>query len=81
MDDGNNIFYKYNINIIDPITGLNVAKSTFKIDQIQIAFKKGFENIISSLIDLNFNNYGNFNNDNNNKEPVKILENFFSLKY
>ena len=72
---------KYNLNIIDPITGLNVAKSTIKIDQIQIAFQKGFENIISSLIDMNFNNYGNFNNDNNNKEPIKILENFFSLKY
>ena len=80
IEDNN--LQKYNLNIIDPITGLNVAKSTFKIDQIQIAFKKGFENIISSLIDLNFNNYGNFNNDNNNsKEPTKILENFFSLKY
>ena len=80
IEDNN--LQKYNLNIIDPITGLNVAKSTFKIDQIQIAFKKGFENVISSLIDLNFNNYGNFNNDNNNiKEPTKILENFFSLKY
>ena len=69
------------MNIIDPITGLNVAKSTFKIDQIQIAFQKGFENIISSLIDMNLNNYGNFSNDTNNKEPIKILENFFSLKY
>ena len=80
IEDNN--LQKYNLNIIDPITGLNVAKSTFKIDQIQIAFKKGFENIISSLIEINFNGYGNFNNDNNNnKEPISILENFFSLKY
>ena len=70
------------MNIIDPITGLNVAKSTFKIDQIQIAFKKGFDNIVYNLVDMNFNNYGNINNINNNmnQEPIKVLENFFLLK-
>jgi len=38
MDEGNNDFYKYKINIVDPITGLNVAKSTFKIEEINIKY-------------------------------------------
>ena len=75
-----NNLQKFNLNIIDPITGLNVAKSTFKIDQIQIAFKNGYENIVYNLVDLNYNNLGTVNNNNNNQEPKKILENFFLLK-
>ena len=80
MDDGNNIFYKYNINIVDPITGLNVAKSTFKIEEIKKAFKEGLDIIISNLYKININdNNTNMNsediNDNLNKD--KILEHFF----
>ena len=35
-----NSIHKNNILLIDPITGLNVAKSTFKIEQIKYAFNK-----------------------------------------
>ena len=72
----NNNLQKYNMNIIDPITGLNVAKSTFKIEHIQNAFRKGFDNISSSIFEMNFNNL----NENNIPEHNKILDNFFSLK-
>ena len=55
--EDNNIFenieennlQKYNLNIIDPITGLNVAKSTFKIEEIKKAFKEGLDIIFSNL--------------------------------
>ena len=81
-----NNFYKYNINIVDPITGLNVAKSTFKIEEIKKAFKEGLDIIFSNLYKINNNdnninendnrinlNKININLDNNNK----ILEHFF----
>ena len=71
-----NNLQKYNLNIIDPITGLNVAKSTFKIEQIQTAFRKGFDNIVSNLYDMDMNNLY----DNNNQEDRKILESFFNIK-
>ena len=80
MDDGNNIFYKYNINIVDPITGLNVAKSTFKIEEIKKAFKEGLDIIISNLykININDNNINKNNEDiNDNLNKDKILEHFF----
>ena len=64
----NNSLYKYNINIIDPITGINVAKSTFKIEELKNAFKEGLDIIISNLYKVN-NDVGS-----NNK---KILDNFF----
>ena len=74
----------YNLNIIDPITGLNVAKSTFKIEQIQTAFRKGYDNIVYNLVDMNMNinmnNIGNISDINNNiQEQSKILDKFFSL--
>ena len=86
MNDNMNNFYKYNINIVDPITGLNVAKSTFKIEEIKKAFKEGLDIIFSNLYKINNNdnninendnrinlNKININLDNNNK----ILEHFF----
>ena len=79
--EDNNIFeniaennlQKYNLNIIDPITGLNVAKSTFKIDQIQTAFREGFDKITSKLFEMNLNILGNI------QENKKFLDNFFSV--
>ena len=65
----NNSLYKYNINIIDPITGINVAKSTFKIEEIQKAFKEGLDIIISNLYKVN-------NDDSINNK--KILDLFLS---
>ena len=64
-----NSLYKYNINIIDPITGINVAKSTFKIEEIKNAFKEGLDIIIGNLYKVN--NDGGNNNKN-------ILDNFLA---
>ena len=64
---------KCNLNIIDPITGLNVAKSTFKIDQIQKAFREGFDIICNNLFEMNLINMGI-------QEHTKILDNFFFVK-
>ena len=87
----NNIFEKKEydprnqcLDIIDPITGLNVAKSTFRIEEIQSAFRNGFDNIIFHLVDLNMDmnmdNIGNINNNINIQEQSKhILEKFFKL--
>jgi DNA polymerase sigma len=87
----NNIFEKKEydprnqcLDIIDPITGLNVAKSTFRIEEIQSAFRNGFDNIIFHLVDLNMDmnmdNIGNINNNINIQEQSKrILEKFFTL--
>ena len=81
--DKNNSFYNYNINIVDPITGLNVAKSTFKIEEIKKAFQDGLNIIIGNLykintnddnnIEINLNNI-NINSINNNN---KVLEHLF----
>ena len=60
---------KYSLNIIDPITGLNVSKSTFKIEQIQKAFREGLDIILGNLGIIN---NGIFNNNNN----AKILDSF-----
>ena len=60
---------KYSLNIFDPITGLNVSKSTFKIEQIQKAFREGLDIILGNLGIIN---NGIFNNNNN----AKILNSF-----
>ena len=82
MDDGCNNFYNYKINIVDPITGLNVAKSTFKIEEIKKAFKDGLDIIISNLykITINENNI-NTDNVNANLNREKILEHFFFNRF
>ena len=63
-------FNKYSLNIIDPITGLNVAKSTFKIDQIKKAFREGLDIILGNLY--------NINNRINNNNYVEILDSFLT---
>ena len=75
----NNIFeniennlQKCSLNIIDPITELNVAKSTFKIDQVQNAFREGFDNISNNLLEINLIG------DNLYKDK-KMLDDFFSV--
>jgi DNA polymerase sigma len=70
--EGNTNFQQYKLNIIDPITGLNVAKSTFKIEQIKEAFTEGLNNIVSNLYMIN-------NNENmNNNVHKKILDSFLA---
>ena len=77
LNDKNSIFYKYKINIVDPITGMNVAKSTFKIEQIKSAFKEGLDIIIGNLYKVYPNeNNNNENNINGSKIKKKILDNF-----
>ena len=75
----NNIFeniennlQKCSLNIIDPITELNVAKSTFKIDQVQNAFREGFDNISNNLLEINLMG-------DNLHQDKKILDEFFSV--
>ena len=68
-NDNNSILYKYNLNIIDPITGSNVSKSTFKMDQIKNTFKEGLNIIIGNLYKIN--------KDDDNGKNKKILDNFF----
>jgi hypothetical protein len=58
---------KYNLNIIDPITGLNVSKSTFKMDQIQKALRE--------VLDILITNLYNINNDNGNNNK-RLLDSF-----
>ena len=85
IDKSINNFYKYNINIVDPITGFNVAKSTFKIEEIKKAFKDGLDIIIGNLYKVNNNsnnNEMNLNNINMNSinKTLKVLEHFFNDK-
>jgi len=68
-NDNNSILYKYNLNIIDPITGSNVSKSTFKMDQIKNTFKEGLNIIIGNLYKIS--------KDDNNGKSKQILDNFF----
>ena len=68
--DDNSILYKSNLNIIDPITGLNVARSTFKIDQIKKAFQEGLE-IINGNLQKVENNF--INNKNNHSKILDIF--------
>ena len=59
---------KYKVNIIDPITKINVAKSTYKIELIQNAFREGLDIIIRNLYEVD-----NENNNNNKKILYKFL--------
>ena len=64
-----NEFNENNITIIDPVTGLNTAKSTFKLDQIKFAFN----NAIIVMNEIFFNNSNYFENDNYESDIVKKL--------
>ena len=59
------------ITLIDPITGLNAAKSTFKIEQIKLAFN----NAIMIINDIFFRNYNCIDdkNDDENNIIIKLL--------
>ena len=65
--EDNHFLQKYNLNIIDPITGLNVSKSTFKMDQIQKALRE--------VLDILITNLYNINNDNGNNNK-RLLDSF-----
>ena len=61
-----NELHESGIMLIDPITKLNVAKSTFKVDQIKSVFMKGMiiiRNIIyQKMVDNKIYNYDNNKN-------------------
>ena len=70
--------HDFGIMLIDPITNLNVAKSTFKVDQIKSVFTKGvviIRNIIIQKIDENINKYNSKSIQNK-----KFLEELFKDK-
>ena len=74
--NNNNIFnlldkiYENGILLKDPITGLNVAKSTFQIEKIKYVFN-------NALFTLNNFFYKNMNSTNKD-EKYNILRNFFN---
>ena len=63
-----NEFSESKITLIDPITGLNAAKSTFKLEQI----KYTFNNAIMVINDIFFNNI-NYIDNNNEKDIITNL--------
>ena len=62
-------FNESNITLIDPITGLNAAKSTFKLDQIKFAFN----NAILRINEIFFNNINIIKNNNDENNIIKEL--------
>ena len=62
-------FNESNITLIDPITGLNAAKSTFKLDQIKFAFN----NAILRINEIFFNNINSIKNNNDENNIIKEL--------
>ena len=66
--------------IIDPISSLNVAKSSFKVAQIKSAFSKGMmiiRDVLYKQISKSENN--NQNNENIFLEELFKVRNFFEL--
>ncbi len=61
--------------ILEPFTQLNVAKSSFKIDEIKSCFFRAF-NIINQYI-INLNN----NNDNSEIINYNIINEIFKNRY
>ena len=64
-----NEFSESKITLIDPITGLNAAKSTFKIEQI----KYTFNNAIMAINDIFFKNMNYIDNDEQSNIITKLL--------
>ena len=74
FDTNYDLYEKEEIFIVDPISNNNVSKSSFKVDEIILTFRKGFNLLYYEgwYYDCNNNNSGN-NNDN------KIIENINEL--
>ena len=71
-----NELHESGILLIDPITKLNVAKSTFKVDQIKSVFMKGIVIIRNTIYKKMIEN-NNFNFDNN---KILFLDELFKNK-
>ena len=66
--------HRSSILLIDPITGLNVAKSTFHIEQIKYLFN-------NAAMTINNFCYKNMNNLKNNEDYNILNELFYSINY
>ena len=73
-----NEFSESKITLIDPITGLNAAKSTFKLEQI----KYTFNNAIMVINDIFYKkNYIDKNNENDIITKLLTSNNFTNYFY
>ena len=70
FDTNYDLYEKEEIFIVDPISSNNVSKSSFKVDEIILTFRKGF-----NLLYYEGWYYDCYNNNNNNK----IIENINEL--
>ena len=70
FDTNYDLYEKEEIFIVDPISSNNVSKSSFKVDEIILTFRKGF-----NLLYYEGWYYDYYNNNNNNK----IIENINEL--
>ena len=75
------------INIIDPFTKINVAKSSFQVDEIKNTFNKALFFFKFEAWKYDSNNYQTFNStnnltiiDNNKENDFIIIKKFFSIK-
>ena len=66
--------------LFDPITNLNVAKSTFKIDQIKSVLTKGVVNIRNVINQKAAESNNNYNNNIINIKKTYFLEELFKIR-
>ena len=74
--------YNYEINILDPFTKLNVAKSSFQVDEIKNTFNKALYFLKYEAWKYDTNNYSynfGYNNDKETIEEYKNNENDFII--
>ena len=74
--------YNYEINILDPFTKLNVAKSSFQVDEIKNTFNKALFFLKYEAWNYDTNNYNynfNYKNDSENVDGYKNNENDFII--
>ena len=68
------LYEKEEIFIVDPISNNNVSKSSFRVDDIILTFKKGF-----NLLYYEGWYYDCYNNNNSDNNDNKIMDNFNKL--
>ena len=73
FDTNYDLYEKEEIFIVDPISSSNVSKSSFRVDEIILTFRKGF-----NLLYYEGWYYDCYNNTNNSNEN-KIIENISEL--
>ena len=73
FDTNYDLYEKQEIFIIDPISNNNVSKSSFRVDEIILTFRKGF-----NLLYYEGWYYDYYNTNSNNNEN-KIIENINEL--